>query len=75
MTDLTLCPARKLAIEVRYNYNHTSLPWDDCVFDVFDNADLGLDDDTLAELIERLQQDVYTSDEMLPIIQEYLDRG
>ena len=80
MTDLNLSVAQRVAIEIRYNFNCTSLPWDDCVFEVIDrwrfSADecAGMNDELRQELVDTL---VYagptTSEAMAPIIQEYID--
>ena len=80
MTDLNLSVAQRVAIEIRYNFNCTSLPWDDCVFEVIDrwrfSADecAGMNDELRQELVDTL---VYagptTSEAMAPIIQEFID--
>lgn len=56
MTDLTLSPALRAACDIRFNYNHTGMPWDDCVFEVIDKWELSsiVEDDARANLIEKL---------------------
>lgn len=78
MTDLTVGPALRAACDIRYNYNHTGLPWDDCVFEVIDKWELSgslKEDDSRAALIERLVElGPVTASVLAPIIQEELDR-
>lgn len=80
MTDLTLSPAQRVAIEIRYNFNCTSLPWDDCVFEVIDRWRFskdecgGMDDDTRQQLIDKLvEPGPTTAEAMAPVIQEAID--
>lgn len=81
MTDLSLSTAQRVAIEIRYNFNCTSLPWDDCVFEVIDRWHFGRDaasevsEKALEALIETLvKPGPTTADAMAPIIQEFIDR-
>jgi hypothetical protein len=80
VTDLNLSVAQRVAIEIRYNFNCTSLPWDDCVFEVIDrwrfSADecAGMNDDLRQELVDTLAYaGPTTSEAMAPIIQEFID--
>lgn len=81
MTDLSLSVAQRVAIEIRYNFNCTSLPWDDCVFEVIDRWHFGRDggggvsDEELELLVATLvQPGPTTAENMAPIIQEFIDR-
>ena len=81
MTDLNLSQAQRVAIEIRYNFNCTSLPWDDCVFEVVDrwrfSADEcgGMSDDLRQQLVDALADaGPTTAEAMAPVIQGYIDR-
>lgn len=81
MTNLNLSVAQRVAIEIRYNYNCTSLPWDDCVLEVIDRWYFGRDEG--GGMSEELRQQLVdnlsdagpaTAENMAPIIQGYIDR-
>lgn len=80
MTDLNLSQAQRVAIEIRYNYNCTSLPWDDCVLEVIDRWYFGRDEG--GGMSEELRQQLVdqlvdagptTAEAMAPVIQEAID--
>ena len=81
MTDLNLSQAQRVAIEIRYNFNCTSLPWDDCVFEVIDRwyfviaAGGGMNDNLRQQLVDQLvDAGPTTAEAMAPVIQEFIDR-
>lgn len=81
MTNLNLSEAQRVAIEIRYNYNCTSLPWDDCVLEVIDRWYFGRDEgggmseELRQQLVDKLSDaGPATAENMAPIIQGYIDR-
>lgn len=77
MTDLKVSDALRCAIEIRYYFNCSPMPWEECVFAAVDQASLSeMSEEVREALIDKLSElGPCSALTMEPIIQEHINRG